>query len=363
LENDTGNLNALPGNGPCTDITGATFWIWLRDFGCSGLATVATGGRFADNAAAVLIDGSGNNGNGFIYISDSNFALGGIKYKPGAGTPGTVYFNNITEEGDFTHDIPPAVWFTAGLPTEGNLTGIQIADPGPTFTPVVQNDAGGSALTIMDAGSIQGAGVVLSQYQNTFVNSTVNPLRNGQVGFFNGYVKGNTDVARRIAGLVPARFVNKANNNSSAWTYSNVGGTTVTTGQADPYGGTAATKVAFNTSSVQNAQLGACVSYTPVTGDWIVAGAWVQGMSPTNISLYPGCWGAGDPTFSVNYGSTGLQVGTATDWQFRWFAGKVTANRITQIGLSANYSNTLWTRPLHHPQRNAFRQRGAGVRL
>ena len=74
LDNVTAGLANQLNSGPCTDITGGSFWIWLRDYGCSGNAYNAAGGRFANNAAAVLIDGTGNSGNGLIHINDSNFA-------------------------------------------------------------------------------------------------------------------------------------------------------------------------------------------------------------------------------------------------------------------------------------------------
>jgi len=339
LENDTGNINHLPGNGPCMDITGSSYWIWLRDFGCSGNAINATGGRLADNAAAILIDGSGNNGNGLISISDTNLSNGGIKYKPGFGTPGILYITNVIEEGDFVHDMPPVVWLTAGLPTQAILSGINLADPGSSKTSI-QNDEGGQGVVVMDGGNVVGPAVILSQYTNDFVASTVSPLVQGQVGFFNNYVKGETDVARRVAGLTPARFKNNANNDPSTWRLSNVGLTTVTTGQADPYGGTGATTLAATTSVVQSAQLGNCVDYTPVTGDWLVAGVWVQGMSPTQDSFTIGCWGVAAPAYSARHVNSGMQIGGPKDWQFRWIAEKVTSNAASQLAALALYNNT-----------------------
>jgi len=75
--NGSGNLNSA--SGPCMDITGQSYWIWLRDFGCTGNAVRATGGRFSNAAAAILVDGAGNQGNGLINIKDTNLASGGIK--------------------------------------------------------------------------------------------------------------------------------------------------------------------------------------------------------------------------------------------------------------------------------------------
>jgi len=70
LENDSGLLNtAVNTNGPCTDITGSSFWIWMRDYGCGGMGYLSSGGIKANKAAAILIDGTGNSGNGLIYVT------------------------------------------------------------------------------------------------------------------------------------------------------------------------------------------------------------------------------------------------------------------------------------------------------
>jgi hypothetical protein len=111
LDNVSSLITTRALNGPCTDITGGSFWIWMRDYGCGGNAVSASGGRFSDHAAAILIDGRGNTGNGLIYIKDSNIAGGGVKVIPGSnGT--SVYVDDLIEEGDYVHDIPPVVLFT-----------------------------------------------------------------------------------------------------------------------------------------------------------------------------------------------------------------------------------------------------------
>ena len=63
-------------------------------------------------------------------------------------------------------------------------------------------------------------------------------------------------------------------------------------------------------------------------------------MVPTGNTVYAGCNGIPRLTPAASYGSSGLQVGTPTDWQFRWFANKVSSGSATQIALQAQYSNT-----------------------
>ena len=97
------------------------------------------------------------------------------------------------------------------------------------------------------------AGTELNPLGNSFIGIySSDPLQQGQSGFFNGYIVGKTDVARRIAGLVPSRFVNRASCSTSSWTVSNPGGTqTFTQNLSDPFGGTGAASVSNSTPSAQ----------------------------------------------------------------------------------------------------------------
>ena len=343
LENTTAVLNQIASNGPCTDITGSSFWIWLRDFGCGGNAYVASRGYRSNQAAAILIDGTGNTGNGLIFVTDANLAGGGIKFIQGANG-GSLYADNVIEEGDFVHKIPPVVWFTGfSNASDSKLTNIQIADNGPTPTPTVENDAaGGSGPTVVNGtGPIQGPATVLNTSLNSVVGSTTSPLRQGQVGFFNGYMVGETDVARRIGGLVSARFVNKANPNTTTWTYTNVRGVqTFTRDLTDPYGGNGAASISSSASTIENLQMGACAAYRPAAGDWIVGGVWAKGWSPTITGLSSSCYGYPVPEAITTSRNKGMLIGDG-QWQYQWFANKVSSGSGTYIGLSGAFSKTI----------------------
>lgn len=332
-----------PGSGPALDITGASFWIFMRDCGFSGNAINAGGGYKANNAAGVLIDGSSNAGNGLIYMYDTNLAGGGVKVIPGSnGT--SLYVNGIIEEGDFVHQMPPVVWFTNynGF-VDSTITNANLADPGPGNTPVIENDGQGPGPTIMGSaeGMIQGPATVLEQYNNAVVNGTISPLRQGQTGFFNGHVVGEEDHARRIGGLVPQRFVNKAATNTSSWSYTNSAGTqTFTQGLTDPYGGKGAASISSSGTTLENIQMGDCTAYTPAEGDWIVVGIWVKGWSPTFTALGATCYGFPSPSVSATFSNKGLMLGDG-QWTYQWAASKVASGSATRLGAGGIFGNTI----------------------
>jgi len=347
LDNVTAGLANQLNSGPCTDITGGSFWIWLRDYGCGGNAYNAAGGRFANNAAAVLIDGTGNSGNGLIHISDSNFAGGGIKFIPGANG-GSLYASNITEEGlgDRVHDIPPVVWFTSfGGAVDSYLSNIQMADGGPTPTPAIQNDGGGPGPTVANTtggGGIRGPATVLSQNGQNFTGQGISPILSRQTGFFNGYMVGETDSARRLAGLVPVRFKNLAVSNSSSWVATqHSGATTLSTGQSDPFGGTSATKASSTTAMNEGMYFSkACqaTQYTPTAGDWIIGGAWIKGDSRTSINgLGFSFCGYPQPMFSNKVYQEGMLQGDG-QWSWQWLAYKVSGGPATYFSLYCEFS-------------------------
>jgi hypothetical protein len=329
LENVSAIINATASNGPCTDITGGSFWIWMRDYGCAGNAYRAKGGPTANNSAAILIDGTSNVGNGLIQVSDANLAGGGIKVIPGSNGS-QVYFRNVIQEGDFSHALPPTVWITSWSSfVDAVLDNIQTADS--TGTPVViENDGGGTrGPTVINSEYVTGPGTIINPAY--FNSTTVSPKRQRETGFFNNYVEGETDVARRISGLVPSRFENKAATNPSRWSLVLSRGV-LKSGVTDPYGGTGAATVTSTSSGTdpQNLQMGTCTPYTPTAGDWIVVGVWGKNIGPTYVTVNASCFGYGFPAVSATYTNPGLQAGDG-QWQYQWQAYKVSGGAVTNI--------------------------------
>jgi hypothetical protein len=346
------NVSAIPTSarelGPGIDITGGSFWIFLRDTSASGNAYYAAGGRMSNAAAAILIDGRTNPGNGLIQMRDINVAGGGVKFIPGANG-GSLYIQNLTEEGDFTHGVPPPVWFTDynGF-VDAFLSNIQIADSGPIATPAVQNDGDGPGPLV--AGTIalvQGPAVVLSQYNNSLKNQRMSPLLQNQVGFYNGYLVGETDAARRLGTITTARFQNLAATDPATWTTTNYAGkNTISPKQVDPFGGNQA-GLANGTEQMQESLLltGACtaVELTPHPGDWIVGGVWLRSLtggyagSPTDALSLTYC-GNPQPTYSYST-KRGGQVQGDGQWQWQWIANKIKSGQKTTLSLAGQFSH------------------------
>jgi hypothetical protein len=312
--------------GPTFDITGQSYWIWLKDVGVNGNAVLAAGGRFADNAAAVLIDGAANQGNGLINIKDVNLAGGGIKVN---GTTDLIV-DNVIEEGDFVHDMPPPLWFNGWSGTSAALVShVEGADFGPTPTPCIQVDftqnfpmtSGGPIILNAACGVLGPATILNTSVLNSQSNtSAASPLRQGQIGFFLNSIVGQTDVARRNDALVAARFLNKASSNTATWVSNDPTNSTITTGITDPFGGTGAAKIVHNIAGTASFLLGPAVPYTSTIGDWIIVGVWEMGMGGDG-NLTPNYPGYGALTYSAGQQDNGMAY--EDRWSFRWKAFKI----------------------------------------
>jgi hypothetical protein len=342
LDNIGAIINRTATTGPCTDIVSNVFWLWMRDYGCAGNAYTAKGGITADNAAAILIDASAGAGSGLIYIEDTNLASGGIKVNFGANGGG-LYAKNVIQEGDFSSPLPPTVWFTSWCSyCDAILENIQMADGSSGSMPLIQTDAlanGNNGPTIINSGSTKGPATIINPVTNNTNIRTISPTREGQSGFFNSYVVGRTDVARRIAGLIPTRFTNHALSSTSSWIFPQGStGVSFTQGLTDPYGGTNAASVAFSSSSQQVVQMGG-LAYTPNAGDWVVLGVWGKGLAQNN-SLNTNCWGQPVPTFSESFLNSGMIVGDG-NWQYLWVAEKVASGSATYVCADVNFTNKV----------------------
>jgi hypothetical protein len=340
LDNIGAVINQTATTGPCTDIVSNVFWVWMRDYGCAGNAYAAKGGITADNAAAILIDASKGAGSGLIYITDTNLAGGGIKVKFGSNGGG-LYAKNVFQEGNFVSPVPPTVWFTGWCSfCDAILENIQAGDNRQGGMPNIETDAtSGNGPTVINSGDIQGPATVINPITNATNIATISPTRQGQSGFFNNYVVGRTDVARRIAGLVPARFINHALSSTASWSFPQGStGVRFKQGLTDPYGGMGAASVAFSSSSQQIVQMGG-LAYTPNAGDWVVLGVWGKGLAQNN-SLNTNCWGQPVPTFGESFLNSGMIVGDG-NWQYLWVAEKVASGAATYVCADVNFTNKV----------------------
>ena len=330
LDNVTAALNLSIGtNGPCTDITGASFWIYMYDYGCGGMGASATGGYTANNAAAILIDGSKNYGSGLIFVQHSNSTSGGIKVIPGTTGAG-LYVDDFIQEGQGA-PCTYSVWFTNfGSASDARLSNVQIADCSSGGN--VENDGPGPWGPVVINGSGQPLGPMGTVINPVIAPGTANPLADPalsqQAGFMNGYVFAHDDLARRIIGTVSVRYLNVAYSNPSLWAAA-VGssGVTVTTGKTDPTGGTSAAQISVTKGTQTLSLNGGGVAYRAGTNGWIIGGFWVNTWKNTTFGPQIGvCPTAGGQTFSKQITNTGPLGNSSTIWEFVWTAGKVSAS-------------------------------------
>jgi hypothetical protein len=337
FDNDTANLGQTAGLGPAWDITGASFWIRLRNCGGSGLDAVNT--NTSDDAAAVLVDGRTNPGVGLVFIDDFNSSNGGIKFYAGANG-GSLNVNKLTTE---AQNGEPAVWFAStGSSGDGFVSGTVnkvVVSDALTTTAGVEVDISGYGILAND---IEGQSVNLAgpmqtdvQYTNNLQNQNVSPQRYGQTGTVHGWNYGKRDDVQRGAGLTTVRFVNQvAGSTCASWFASQFSGTTTETctGIPDPFGGSNAGQASSNNSAVEQ------LNFTPGSsgvenvnlsvGEYIIAGVWTRSQTANGYSgnPYSGAVIAVSGTgFSVSGGCDGDSVVGDGQWTWNRCIYKVTA--------------------------------------
>jgi hypothetical protein len=335
--NVTVGLNAVAGNGPAWDITGQSFWIWLRDCGGGGTDEVNT--PTSDLSPAFLLDGRNSAGVGLIFIYDSNAADGGIKVY--SGTNGAqVVVQNFTTEGQHGE---PAVWIAASGETgDGSVSAkvdnVEVADA-TTTTAGLEVDVPGYDVV---ASNIQGQGVnvvgaatVLSQYSSALSNTTETPLRQGQTGFFGRTVVGQNDNADRGFPPTVVRFRNLALTNSASWMTSWAGSVTSVTQVADLAGRTNAGHIAYVSGGQGTTAIYNSINVPVTVGEYWIFQAWVRSATANGYSegaalafqLGAEGYGAGDHCNSTTSGAvsaTGLNLGDG-NWERVWGACQISA--------------------------------------
>jgi hypothetical protein len=328
--NVTVGLNAVAGNGPAWDITGQSFWIWLRD--CGGGGTDEVNPPTSDLSPAFLLDGRNSAGVGLIFIYDSNAADGGIKVY--SGTNGSqVVVQNFTTEGQHGE---PAVWIAASGETgdgfvSAKVDNVEVADATTTTAglevdvpayDVVASNIQGQGINIV------GAATVLSQYSSALSNTAETPLRQGQIGFFGRTVVGQNDNADRGFPPTVVRFANLALTNSASWITSWAGSVTSVTQVSDLAGRTNAGHIAYVSGGQGTTALYSSINVPVTVGEYWIFQAWVRSATANGYSegaalafqLGAEGYGAGDycnGTKSGAVSATGLNLGDG-NWERVW---------------------------------------------
>ena len=318
--NVTANPPARAGLGPPWDIVGGSFWIYLSHIGASGLDFVNRPTN--NNAAAILLDGTGNDGIGYIFIDHANLASGGLKVNPGTvNSAGQSLAINVLDTE--SQRSPAAVWFT-GQSTTALVQSVHVSDPIGTLCNgsvcAVENDGLGPAENTLVADVLSSATPMVKGPM--LLMSNVNqapggaPFVSGQGGFQNGYVYANSDAARRNFSPATVRFANQANTSPSNWSPTTGA---LTMGISAPDGTSGAGRLS-NGSSRGGTYFRPASSVTVSEGDVLMAGVWERlnsGMSWPS----PGGIGTTGCTLTLvtpGYSSTGsFQPGPA-DGQWYW---------------------------------------------
>jgi len=343
----------VAGYGPSCDLTGGSFWIRINQSGCNGTDTVNS--PTSDNAAALLIDGRTNGGNGLVFINDFETAGGGIKFYAGANGGG-VNLQNFTTEGE---QGEPAVWFAAsGAGGDNNVDAVvnkvTVSDA-TAASPAVQSDIPGANIVVSDAmGNTQnlaGPMTVLSQYTNNLQNQSISPQRAGQSGFVLGWNYGKRDDVQRAAAFTRVRFPNAvAGSTCASWQLQPASNDALAcSGVADPFGGTNAGEASASaagqygvqflpgSSGVENVNLS--------VGQYIIAGVWVRSKTADGFpgsaqtGAYLSVSGAG---FAAAGNCDGDSVLGDGQWTWDRCIYKITAvgTNPAQVQFGARFDNT-----------------------
>ena len=330
FENVGSGSSNIAGLGPTVDITGRSFWLWFDH--CIFEGNYKNGVK--DNKrAAILMDGIGNNGVGLTYFTNLNLNGGGIKYLPGA-SPGQIDIRVLTEEGNYTESIPPAVWITGTRGSLFHLSQILVADPGPDAPPAIKIDSGNPNDVLVDTASasngapnVEGPATVLNQYGGMLLNQTVSPIQQGQDGFFNYHVIGQIDAARRSFGPAVVRFPNLAPQIPSSWIKSVAcGSVNLMVGVAAPDGTRNAAGAEGTCSSPSSAIDFYQRSHSIGVGDFIIAGVWVRSITGNGFAGSTTQPMSADFT-GVKYTAKGSSHGSMNEnggeWSWVWSIRKI----------------------------------------
>lgn len=294
----------------------------------------------SDQRQSVVARGEG----GLLYLIRPIFnGGGGCKVHVGASGC-AVKIEDLTQEGTTTPGSvsQPMLWTLAGssfAPTVGWAEGSNLGAADKIGThPNVRNDfvdAGvlrvsginGRPVAGQMVEPIQGAATLLGNEPAMYVGAVGTPARWGQVGFWRNRVAGQVDAGRRMFAPVAAQWPNLAPQDVSGWGAA-IGGATVTTGVADPAGGTRAATLSVG-AGAETRQIYRAVRGLGV-GDFLLAGVWSKAGTPANGPIT----GLPPLRLSLNAGGGGYAfVGGATfidvfqpifgDGEWEWIWGLV----------------------------------------
>jgi hypothetical protein len=403
-----------PGMGPCM-IQGANYWnhVWDSDFGgmnaemlhvtnfsrTSGVTTVTTtthqcpfeandtvtifnitSGDTSFGGTHIVVTGCGR-GNTFTYsqstfpnstnsspgaqttaASDRAWAVllygtqiemsrlhasggGGIKFA--ATNSSNLELHNVYMEG--TTYGAPMLYISNPGGGIARVSGLYMADTGLT-SGIINEGAQLFDDTIQNQStSILGSGVHLNEGGSRGRRSSY--LANNAIGNYGNYLQAVMDTARRTGGPTSVRFGNQANLAPGFSCGSNSANLVVTSGKADPFGGTGAYQLTSTSGTSAACFYQTSQSYS--VGDTFVAGVWMRTgnnssipFNATQLTLQGLAGGAGD-ICTTTQGTNNGQGAFAGDGNWEWVLVSCTvyANR-TQPSVLAFYMHVASTQTI-----------------
>jgi hypothetical protein len=345
LENTSFAANtSSASNGPSIDITGSSFQIYFDNFVVNANTTAIIG---SNQGAAMLLDGTNNNGVGLIHVNHAHFNGGGLKYIPGVNG-GSFYATNVITENQASGDAGFHLTSTSG--TTAQIFNVNIADCGSGINGVqVDGGIGTAPENVLTYGIQNGCGPNLvgemtdlgGQLLEGLGTQTISALRQGQIGLFNGRIYGQQDSSRSQFSPTAVRFANLALPLAS-WTL-NGAGTLTTTGITAPDGTTGAGQAV--SSSGSNAILLYNKLLILSVSDYLLAGAWVRSQTANGYSgginnvLGLTVTGSGDTVSTFGHGAP---IEGDGEWEWVWKIVTVTAAPISPatVVMSVAFDNT-----------------------
>lgn len=268
-------------NGPTVDIGGATDGRILFDKTCfiGGKASSPLGAIDPDRQAWLLMDG-GSLGPTGVFVKHARPSAGGVR------AYGTFAFDGDDIQADidvslvappiFENCSNPNPYSAIRLTRSGNTDKLHNTDPDVVTTGMYQSNVfvDGAAETVVGPATFLSGETSLGWA----LSRPLSPLIYQQTGFWaDGRIAGQVPANYRSLGLLQsARFANLAIQDPSGWSYP---GATLTTGQPDPFGGTAALHFNAPGGTRQYVTVATNDTGTRHVGDTWVWGAWIKGPS------------------------------------------------------------------------------------
>jgi hypothetical protein len=320
LYNVNGGTSGVTGdryvNGPAIDLGNTSDGRIRINWGCvTGMSGSSIGCVDLDRQPWLLID-PGVSGAGFANVSNTRPGSGGIRaYGSNTGTWGIEAYNVLGDiDVALGDDAPPQLEILAG-----NSFGYVYADNVKTFdagagVPNVVIDSGmlGGDVRIVNCDPVTGPGQISGgTVQSLWAASTVSPMVRGQYGpWVADRISGRTaDGFRGLGGLASARLTNIVQAEAD-WI---LRGATKTDGQADPFGGTGAVKLAGPAQvSIYN------VTQDVVIGDRFIIACWAKDPAGLGGAFLSSSHGVHGPVEGIFKGDG--------EWQLRVIGVTMAAN-------------------------------------